>query len=183
MGISFAEPERLTLIFDAENREEWQHTSHILDCLALNKSLTIADIGAGTGYFSNLFVEQANKVFAIDCEPNMVNYLQNRFVDSAINNIEVIQSSFTDPCVPAGVDVVFVANTYRFIHDRPTFLSNLASQVSAQTKLFFVDFKGENARVSPQMARQEVEDAGFTIVKMDMTGCPDHYVMQFVVAV
>ena len=35
MGISFAEPERLTLIFDAENREEWQHTSHVLECLTL----------------------------------------------------------------------------------------------------------------------------------------------------
>lgn len=179
MGISFAEPEKLTLVFDSENREEWQHTSHILKCLAINSEMAIADIGAGTGYFSNIFAGMAKKVHAIDCEPNMVSYMQSRFADSAHRNIEVTLSTFTDPCVPEGVDLVFVANTYRFIQDRQAFLQNLRTQVSSQTKLFFVDYKGDNARVSPQMAITEVEQAGFSVANMDMDGCPDHYVMEF----
>ncbi|MGL6124132.1 MAG: class I SAM-dependent methyltransferase [Shewanella sp.] len=179
MNISFAEPERLTLIFDAENREEWQRTSHILASLNLNSNMIVADVGAGTGYFSNIFANIAKKVHAIDCEPNMVSYMQHRFANTKYHNVEVAQSSVIDPCIPEGVDLVFVANTYRFIQDRPTFLQNLRAQVTSNTKLFFIDFKGENSRVSPQMVRAEIEQAGFSIVNMDITGCPDHYVMEF----
>lgn len=179
MGISFAEPEKLTLIFDADNREDWQRTSHILQCLNLNKTMTVADVGAGTGYFSNLFSGLAKTVHAIDCEPNMVSYMQKRFSDAALSNVLVTQSTPTNPSIPHGVDLVFVANTYRFIADRPTFLHHLHAQVSCQTRLVFVDYKGDNARVSPQMARDEVEQAGFSVSSMDTTGCPDHYVMTF----
>ncbi|MGF1740589.1 class I SAM-dependent methyltransferase [Vibrio profundum] len=178
MGMSFTEPEKLTLIFDAENREEWQRTSHVLNCLSINSEMTVADIGAGTGYFSNIFAGMAKKVHAIDCESNMVRYMQNRFADSQHGNIKVTQSTLADPCIPEGVDLVFIANTYRFIQDRVTFLQNLWAQVSSQAQLIIVDFKGENARVSPQMAAAEVEQAGFSIVNMDMSGCPDHYVME-----
>lgn len=179
MGISFANPEKLKEIFDGENREAWQRTSHIIKTLQLNANTIIADVGAGTGYFSNIFSQNITngKVYSIDCEPNMVAYLNNRFSDDRFHHVDIIHSSHNDPCIPKDADMVFVANTYRFISDRETFLGNLFQQVKQDTRLVLVDFKGSNARVSPEMAVQEVKRAGFEILNFDTTGCPDHYIL------
>jgi len=179
MGISFANPEKLTEIFDGENREEWQKTSYIINKLELTPNTVIADVGAGTGYFSNIFSQHLGngKIYSIDCEPNMVSYLKNRFSDDSFSHVNIIHSLFADPCIPSDVDMVFVANTYRFITDRCTFLNNLFQQVKTQTRLVLVDFKGSHARVSPNKALEEVQQAGFEILNFDLTGCPDHYIL------
>ena len=181
MGISFSEPERLKEIFDGENREEWQKPSHILQTLALKPSDMIADVGAGTGYFSNLFSSQvgSGKVFAIDCEANMVSYMRERFSEPKYANVEVHQSYKDDPCIPSEANIVFLANTYRFITGRVDFLAKAKQQVVKGTRFVIVDFKGSNARVSPQQVIVEVEQAGFRTVDFDDTGCPDHYILTF----
>ena len=178
--ISFAEPERLSEIFDSENREEWQNTSFILETLGLKPNAVIADVGAGTGYFSNLFALQVTegKVYAMDAELNMVGYMEDRFANG-FTNITVLKSELDDPCIPEDTDVVFLANVYRFIQQRDEFLSRMLQQVDQKTEIVFVDFKGANARVSPQQAAQEVESAGFRVTSMDLENCPDHYVMKF----
>jgi ubiquinone/menaquinone biosynthesis C-methylase UbiE len=182
MGISFAEPERLKEIFDAEHREEWQKTSHIMRTLALRDDEIIADIGAGTGYFSNIFSRTitSGKVYAVDCEPNMVTYMQNRFSESGFAHLTVVQSELTDPCIPEGVETVFLANTYRFIQNRDAYLQKMREQTRPGTRFVFVDFKGSHARVSPQMAIDEVQQAGFEVQSFDTDGCPDHYILTFV---
>ncbi|MEC5317743.1 class I SAM-dependent methyltransferase [Brenneria populi subsp. brevivirga] len=181
--IAFSEAERLSRIFDAENREEWQRTSHILRVLDLRPQTAIADVGAGTGYFSRLFADRApeGRVYALDAEPNMVAFMQRRFANEARANIEVRQSRHDDPCLPPGLDVVFLANVYRFIRERRPFLARLRQQVDADTRLMFVDLKHAQAQVSPQQAAAEVEAAGFRVASLDLTGCPDHYILQFAV--
>ncbi|QSX33781.1 class I SAM-dependent methyltransferase [Shewanella avicenniae] len=181
MNISFSEPERLKAIFDSENREEWQKTSHIIRSLALKENEIIADIGAGTGYFSEIFSHtiKEGKIYSIDCEPNMVAYMRNRFSSEAFNNIKVILSQPDDPSIPPRVDTVFIANTYRFIQDRDAFLNKMRSQTSRKTKFVIVDFRGSNARVSPQLAIDEVQRAGFEVVDFDVAGCPEHYILTF----
>ncbi len=179
--ISFSEAERLSLIFDAENREEWQRTSHILKTLDLKPHMVIADVGAGTGYFSSQFAERLpeGKVYALDTEANMVSYMDNRFAEEGYTNVETGQSEHTNPCLPKGLDIVFLANVYRFIKERDLFLSHMFEQVDHNAQVVFVDFRGSNARVTPQQAVNEVTNAGFEVVDMDMTGCPDHYILRF----
>lgn len=181
MGISFSEPERLKEIFDSQTREEWQKTSHIMQTLDLQAGEIIADVGAGTGYFSNIFAQRLpdGKVYAIDCEPNMIAYMDKRFNEAQQTNIHTILSQPTDPCIPAEVNTVFLANTYRFIQHRQAFLQHIFEQTEANTRYVFVDFKGANARVSPQMAIDEIQDAGFSVVDFDTNGCPDHYILTF----
>lgn len=179
--ISFSEAERLSQIFDSENREQWQRTSHILRVLDLQPNTVIADVGAGTGYFSSLFSDRvpAGKVYALDTEPNMIAFMQRRFAREGRANIEIRQSRHADPCLPAGLDVAFLANVYRFIKDRPAFLAQLFRQVDEKTRVMFVDLKHIQAQVSPQLAMAEVKAAGFLVADMDLTGCPDHYILRF----
>ena len=156
-------------------------TSYIINKLQLKSDAVIADIGAGTGYFSNIFSQIVcdGKVYSIDCEANMVKYMKERFKDEAFHNVEVLQSTYEDPCVPSRTDIVFIANAYRFIIDRDIFLNNLFKQTRQDTQFVFVDFKGSNARVSPSMVISEVKEAGFEVVDFDTEGCPDHYILTF----
>jgi len=181
MGISFSEPQRLKEIFDAQNREEWQRTSHIIGTLALKEDDIIADVGAGTGYFSNIFAQTiaGGKVYSIDCEPNMVAYMKDRFSAERFAHMQVIASMPDNPCIPSDVDIVFLANTYRFIERRDLFLQKMREQTKSGTRFVFVDFKGANARVTPEMARNEVQEAGFEVQSLDLDGCPDHYILNF----
>ncbi|MFK0570914.1 class I SAM-dependent methyltransferase [Endozoicomonas sp.] len=179
--ISFSEAERLSVIFDSENREEWQGTSHILNTLNLRPDMVVADVGAGTGYFTHLFSEllPEGMVYALDPEPNMISYMEKRFADGGQTNIQPRVSEHLDPRLPAGLDVVFLANVYRFIKQREMFLANLYKQVSHGTLIMFVDFRGSHARVSPHQAMNEVTQSGFVIEDMDINGCPDHYILRF----
>lgn len=73
-SVSFADPEKCSEIFDSENRVEWQNTPHVLNSLVLSEDTSIADVGAGTGYFASQFsrLVPRGKVYALDTEANMV---------------------------------------------------------------------------------------------------------------
>ncbi|WP_417071015.1 methyltransferase domain-containing protein [Niveibacterium terrae] len=174
--ISFADPERLSLIFDAENRAEWQNTGYILEHLALTAGMRVADVGAGTGYFTELFAREIIEgvIHALDPEPNMQAHMRERFA-----RVRVGACLPANPCLPEDLDLVFLANVYRFIEDRSGFLTRLAEQVGLQTRIVFVDFKGESSWVGPQQAEAEVRQAGFAVRQLDLVGCPDHYIMSF----
>jgi len=184
MGISFSEPERLKEIFDSEHREEWQKTSHIIQSIGIKKDTIIADVGAGTGYFSNIFYQyiKTGKIYSIDSEPNMVTYMKDRFSSDQFERLNVIQSTPDNPCIPSDVDIVFIANAYRFIEDRENFLHKMKSQINAKTICVIVDLKGERARVTSDMTIDEISKAGFKIENVDFQGCPDHFILTFMQA-
>ena len=177
---SFAEPERLTLIFDAPDREDWQKTSRILAQMDLQPAMQIADVGAGTGYFSQLFAERvpAGRVYALDSEPNMVAHMQRRFAEVGQAQVAVRQSLPDDPCLPAGLDWVFMANVYRFVADRATFLRRMSAQMAAETRGLLVDFKGSPV-VPVEVACAELEAAGMVVRQCDISSCPDHFIIHF----
>ena len=179
--VSFAEPARLSFIFDAEDREQWQKSSAILQRMALQPEMVVADIGAGTGYFSRLFALtlSGGRVHAIDCEPNMVAHMQQRFAREGLANVSVHLSRVCDPCLPEIPDWVFLANVYRFIQEREVFLRRLLAQMGQQTRGLLVDFKGAQAAVSPTQARAEVQQAGFVVDELDLQTCLDHYLLHF----
>ncbi len=178
--VSFVNPDHCSAIFDSENRSEWQNTPHILAKLNLKEDSIVADVGAGTGYFASQFAKLAPKgrIYALDTEPNMVSFMSSRFRHEQLRNVVTEISLPEDPSLPAKVDIVFLANVYRFIRKRPEFLASIFSQIDCDTSVFIIDYKGENARVKPYQALDEIRMAGFRVEDMDMSGCPDHYIMK-----
>lgn len=113
MDHKFDDPERYAKSFDDPARDRWQMPARVIEALALKAGQSVADIGAGTGYFSVRLARAAAapKVFAVDLEPKMVEHLTKRAAAEGLTNITAVQASTTSPNLPEAVDVVMVIDT------------------------------------------------------------------------
>ncbi len=83
--------------FDDPARDTWQMPDRVVATLALRPGEAVADIGAGTGYFTVRLAKSpaAPKVYAADIEPEMVNYLRQRAAKEGLKNVIAVQAGPT----------------------------------------------------------------------------------------
>lgn len=98
--------------FDSEARDAWQKPDEVIHALRLTPAMTVADIGAGTGYFTARLARlvSSGRVYAVDTEPGMVAYLKERVVREALENVRVVQATPDGPGLPEPVDLVLLVN-------------------------------------------------------------------------
>ena len=157
-------------------RIEWQKPEKVVEHLLIKQGDVIADIGAGTGYFSVLFAQKVGKdgiVYAVDVDKSMVDYVAKRVNKAGLKNIRGILSTPDDPLLPkASIDLIFICDTYLFFEDRVQYLSRLRDCLKKGGRLAIVSFnpKAEIPGAPPQhkmIPREktvlEAEKAGFTL--------------------
>lgn len=157
-------------------RLEWQKADRVIDHLLVRQGDTIADIGAGTGYFSRLFAQRVGKsgrVFAVDIDEAMVNYLEKRSKAEGLNNIQSILAAANDPMLPgSSLDLVFICDTYMFIRNRVQYLGRLLDYLKPGGRLAIISFnqKAEvpgapppHKMISREQTIFEAEKAGFVL--------------------
>src|SRR6476469_6893578 len=85
----FDDPERYAKSFDDPARDGWQLPARVIEALALSPTASVADIGAGTGYFSVRIAKAIPRgtVYASDVEPSMVDYIRKRAAGDRLKNI------------------------------------------------------------------------------------------------
>ena len=117
----FDDPEAYAKSFDDPTRDAWQMPSRVIDALGLQRGHVVADIGAGTGYFSTRLARAAVKptVFAVDIEPSMVTYVTARAAREGLGNLHAVQGTATSPNLPEPVDLVLVVDTFHHIGVAP----------------------------------------------------------------
>ena len=100
-------------IFDDPSREEWQKPITVLTFLGIQNGAVVADLGAGTGYFTKLLsiqVGPAGKVYAVDIEQAMLDYLKSRD-DVNQERVVPVLAKANDSRLPEGeIDLVFTVN-------------------------------------------------------------------------
>ena len=168
----FDDPERYAKSFDDPARDEWQMPSRVIDALALASGQAVADIGAGTGYFTVRLAKASSrpKVFAVDIEKAMVDYIRQRAVKEGLKNVITVQGSATGANLPEPVDVVLVVDTYNHIPNRPVYFRELRKSMKPSARLAIIDFrKGapsgppEEFRFTPEQITAELKQAGFSL--------------------
>jgi len=99
-------------VFDLASRDAWQKPEEVIRALRLAPDMVVADIGAGTGYFTARLANAlpAGRVYAVDMEPGMVAHLQQRVVREKLGNVRVIQATSAAPGLPEAVDLVLLVN-------------------------------------------------------------------------
>jgi cyclopropane fatty-acyl-phospholipid synthase-like methyltransferase len=117
--------------------------ARIIDTLGFRPGQSVADIGAGTGYFSVRLAElpAALTVYAVDIEPSMVEYLKARAAKAGLKNVIAVQASTASANLPAPVDVVLIVDTYHHIADRVEYFRKLRASLKPSGRLAIVDFR------------------------------------------
>lgn len=183
------DPRAYMASLDDPARDAWQKPHEVVTALGLRSGDTVADIGAGSGYFALRFARHVGpngRVLAVDLSPHMTAEVTKRAAAAKLANVTAIEAAPDDPRLPAGsVDVVFTCNTWHHIEDRGKYLETLKPALKPGARVVIVDFH-KNAPVGPpasmKLTREEVvaevEGAGFVLAK-EHTFLPHQYFLVF----
>ncbi len=185
----FEDAQRWAKVFEAKSRDAWQKPDAVVAALGVAKDARIADIGAATGYFAMRFARAATagKVFGIDIERSMVNYLGARAKREEVANVVAVLGATDDPKIPEKVDLIFVCDTYHHIADRPAYFGKLRAALRPGGRIAIVDFRmgdipvgpPERMRIPPAQVIKEFDAAGYKVVKRDEKLLPYQYLLVF----
>lgn len=172
----FDDVEQWTKVFDDPGRDAWQRPDEIVRALELRTGAAVADLGAGTGYFSKRLATAVGPdgvVFAVDVEPNLVAYLRARAEREKTPNVVPILASTSNPRLPPrSCDVVLVVDTYHHIDDRLTYFQRLRRVLRSGGRVAIVDWQKRPLPVGPEMAHkldravvvEEMKTSGYRLV-------------------
>jgi cyclopropane fatty-acyl-phospholipid synthase-like methyltransferase len=173
MEHSFANAEEYAKSFDNPARDAWQMPDRVIATLGLKSGQSVADIGAGTGYFSVRLARTpaAPKVFAVDVEQNMVDYVRARSKRDGLANIVAVKADADRSSLPEPVDVVLIVDTSHHLPNRVAYFTALKGLMKPGAKLAIVDFKKDapgdgpppEFRSTPDQISGELARAGFTL--------------------
>ncbi len=171
--------ESLVADFEDKDRGIWQKPELVISFLGDIKDKTVADIGAGTGYFTFRLVPKAKKVIAVDIDPRFINFLDSvkvRLPAMYRDRFESRLAKFDDPLLqPGEADNVVIVNTYAYIENRVQYLKILYKGIAPGGQLLIIDFKKNNLPVGPPdefkvslaQVEHELSAAGFKVSKVD----------------
>ena len=172
MDHSFADAERYAKSFDDPARDAWQMPDRVIAALGLKPGQTVADIGAGTGYFTVRLAKSAAapKVYAVDIEATMVEYVRQRAMREGLKNVVVVKAGADRTNLPEPVDVVLIVDTYHHIPNRVAYFTALKALMKPGARLAIVDFKKDapagppvEFRFTPDQINAELAQAGFKL--------------------
>ncbi|HEY4177871.1 MAG TPA: class I SAM-dependent methyltransferase [Kofleriaceae bacterium] len=153
---AFADPAQSERMLEDPQRDEWQKPDEVLRAMQLAPSMTVADVGAGTGYFSVRLARAVpdGVVIATDVEPKMVEYVAQRARREQLPNIRAARATTsTSGLAPSSVDAILVVNVWHHIDDRAAYARDLAVALKPGGRLFVVDFTRDAKRGPPQEMR------------------------------
>src|SRR5215813_11458279 len=175
---------------DRTERASWQKPDDVVQALALKNGDVVADIGAGTGYFSRPIAKAVapdGKVYAVDVAADVLQYLKGRADQEGISNIVTIVSREEDPMLPKNaVDLAFFCDTTHHIAERVNFYRTMSPGLKAHSRLAIIDYAPNAPRpphspeehVPRSQAINEAEEAGFKFVQ-EFQFLPDQYFLLF----
>ena len=172
MEHSFADAERYAKTFDDPSRDAWQMPGRVIAAIGLKQGESVADIGAGTGYFTVRLAKlpTAPKVYAVDIEKSMLEHIQHRAMMDGLKNVTTVLAGADRTNLPEPVDVVLIVDTYHHIPNRPAYFRELRKSMKPSARLAIIDFrKGapsgppEEFRFTPEQITAELKQAGFSL--------------------
>jgi len=157
-------------VFESPGRDERLHIDRVMDILGVAAGESVADIGAGSGWFTVRAakrVGESGQVFAVDINPEAIQYITDRMQKEKIRNVKPILSKTDDPMVPTGsVDAVLMLKTYHEVAAPVTLLRNLRPSLRPGAKIGIIDRNGngEDHGVGKDVVIREAEEAGYRVI-------------------
>jgi ubiquinone/menaquinone biosynthesis C-methylase UbiE len=136
---------------DRREREQEEHPAQVIDALDLRPGEIVADLGAGSGYFTFRMapkVAGTGKVLAVEIQEAMLNTLRTRAAALRATNVEVVQGSEIDPHLPvSGVDLVLVVDVYHELAYPFEVMTKVREALKPGGRVVFVEYRKEDPEV------------------------------------
>ena len=170
-------------------RDAYQKPHEVIAALDLKPGQVIADIGAGSGYFSFRLAHHVGpgRVYAVDISPDMILHMNRRVRDLGITNLTTVLAPPDDPLLAdTSLDRVFICDTWHHVEKQGEYLGKLKKMLKPGGQLVMIDFQKRELPVGPplemKIAREDVvrqlETAGFQLLK-EHTFLPYQYFLVF----
>jgi ubiquinone/menaquinone biosynthesis C-methylase UbiE len=172
-------------------RDAYQKPHEVLKALNIKPGEIIADIGAGSGYFTfrlSHFVGDKGKVYAVDVSPDMILHINRRIREQKANNVVTVLADPDDPLLPdQSVNRFFICEVWHHIENQTKYLALMKKMLKPGGEVVMIDFHKKEFPVGPPMnmkiAREDVikrlESNGYRLTK-EHTFLPYQYFLVFV---
>ena len=149
-------PEDLGLL-EGPNRSLWQKPDEIMDALNIADGSTVADVGAGAGWFTVRLARRVGpngRVYAEDIQQPMLDAIDYRVRREGLANVETVPGTADDPKLPAGLDAVLIVDVYAEVVDPVSLLTDVAAALKPQGRVGIVDWTKEGGGPGIPMDRR-----------------------------
>ncbi|NND05703.1 MAG: DUF1698 domain-containing protein [Saprospiraceae bacterium] len=165
--------------YEDENRDIWQKPDRVIHLLGPLEDKTVVDIGAGTGYFAFRLLAEADKVIAVEIDPEFVTFLEAKRAQLPTRlqrKFDVRLAQPDDPNLALHeADAVLLVNTYAYMQDRVNYFQNLKSKLSEHAKVVIIEFKmkeipngpPDDEKVEMKTIMEELKLAGYSDILSD----------------
>lgn len=157
-------------IFETPGRDERLQINRVMDILGVTSGKSVADIGAGSGWFSVRAARRvgaAGVVYAVDINSEAIEYINERAHKEHLANVKAILSKQNDPLLPdRSVDAVLMLKTYHEIAKPIDLLRNLRAALRPDAKIGVIDRNGngEDHGVMSDVVIREAKEAGYRLL-------------------
>ena len=173
------------------NRDSQEMPDTLLDQLPIADGETIADIGAGTGYFTWRLAQRvgpSGKVFAVEIRQEMLDLIAQELRKRDLRNVELVLDTQTDPrLAPASIDLAFIANSYHQFSQPREMMTAIRQALKPQGRLVVIEYAKEREDDDPTAGvktmsapelRSEIESFGFQLKRI-LDVVPSQHAMIF----
>lgn len=186
------DPAAYIAALDDPKRDAYQKPHEVMQALGIKEGEVIADIGAGSGYFTIRLahhVGASGRVYAVDVSPDMIRHLHARVRDMGLLNVSPVLAAADDPLLPQPVDRFLIVDVWHHIENQAAYLARLKQLLKPGGHVVMIDFQKRDLPVGPpvgmKIAREDVleqmEANGFRLAT-EHRFLPYQYFLVFTVA-
>ena len=180
--------------FEREGGDVFEHRRDVLRTCELEKRMHVADVGAGTGLFTEIFARKVGaegKVYAVDIAKNFVEHIEKACREKQLENVVGVVCSTESTELPANsVDLVFICDTYHHFEFYDAMLASIFNALRPGGQLIVIDFERipgvsrewtlGHVRAGKGRFTSEIERAGFRLLEeLKIPGLKENYFLRF----
>jgi ubiquinone/menaquinone biosynthesis C-methylase UbiE len=160
-------------VLDAPERIAAMKVNEVIGRLQLKPTDVVADLGAGTGPFDAPFAKAvpSGTVYAVEVDEGFLPLIREKTRAAGVTNVQTVLGIFTDPKLPAAVDVAFMHDVLHHIADRAAYFRTLTAYLKPGARLAIIDFHPAKSphrdqpalQVSKEQTRAMLAELGFKL--------------------
>ena len=179
--------------FENAEREVYRRRYDVVEALDLQPGMAVADIGAGSGFYAELFAEAVGptgRVYAVEISPQWIKYLRQKFASQGLEQASVVQGTAHSIMLPPGsIDLAFASDAYHYFEYPADTLASIFAALRPGGRWVVIDYdripgvtpqsRLEQLRLDREAAIREIVGAGFQLERLVDLGLRDTYFAVF----